>query len=171
MFCRGTGLSALFRATSIFDPESLGGWARDTVREVDIVTGCFFLIRKELWDSLSGFDTSFFMYGEDADLCLRAKKADYTCMICPYATIIHYGTASERLPDVKMVRLFRAKAQLCRRHWHPLAASFGIWTLDLWALTRLIASFFVGIVRKDAAKQSRMWATIWRRRSEWHSVE
>ncbi|MFQ5805354.1 MAG: hypothetical protein ACE5I3_02760 [Phycisphaerae bacterium] len=44
------------------------------MREVDIVSDCLFLIHRELWQRLGGFDPGFFMYGEEADLCLRARQ-------------------------------------------------------------------------------------------------
>ena len=71
-FCFSTLLSTVFKGSRVFDPESLGGWQRDTVREVDIVTGCLLLAPREVWDELGGFDERFFMYGEDGDLALRA---------------------------------------------------------------------------------------------------
>ncbi len=40
-----------------------------------MVQGCFLLIRRELWEALGGFDLSFVMYGEEADLCRRARAA------------------------------------------------------------------------------------------------
>ena len=43
LFCFATLLTSAFKRTRLFDPESLGGWKRDTVREVDIVTGCLLL--------------------------------------------------------------------------------------------------------------------------------
>lgn len=75
LFCMGTGLSSLLRRSGWFNPEGLGSWKRDSVRSVDAVTGCFLLIRRELWEKLGGFDESFFMYGEDTDLCQRAWRA------------------------------------------------------------------------------------------------
>ncbi|WP_418462905.1 glycosyltransferase family 2 protein [Frisingicoccus sp.] len=42
--------------------------------EIDSCTGCFFLIRTELFKKLNGFDRHFFMYYEDADLSRRARK-------------------------------------------------------------------------------------------------
>ena len=75
VFCRTFGLAAAFPNSKLFNAEAYGGWDRSTVREVDIVTGCFLLIETELWRKLGGFDPRFFMYGEEADLCLRAAAA------------------------------------------------------------------------------------------------
>ena len=73
-FCCGTGLSSLFRGSRVLDPEAMGAWNRDQAPEVDIVSGCFLLITRALWDTLGGFDPAFFMYGEEADMCLRARE-------------------------------------------------------------------------------------------------
>jgi GT2 family glycosyltransferase len=166
-FCIAVGLSSLFRGSRWFDPESLGPWGRDTVREVDCVTGCFLLIRRSIWEQLGGFDESFFMYGEETDLCLRARKLGHKCMICPDATIIHYGGASEKVRADKMVKLFTAKALLFERHWDRRWVGFGIRMLDLWALTRVVAFWAVrwlGPARKEAYQT---WRSIWLRRHEW----
>jgi GT2 family glycosyltransferase len=57
------GLSSLFRRSTFFNPEGYGGWPRDSERGVDIVTGCFLLIRREFWKELGGFDLGYVMYG------------------------------------------------------------------------------------------------------------
>ncbi|MFO0982799.1 MAG: glycosyltransferase family 2 protein [Planctomycetota bacterium] len=162
LFCRGVGLTSLLRGHPWFDPESYGGWQRDSVREVDIVTGCLLLISRELWDRLGGFDARFFMYGEDADLCLRGKAIGCKPMITPAATIIHHGGASEPVRTDKLVRLLRAKAQLIKHHWRPAPARFGIGMLFLWALSRAIACRLLG--RRPGAET---WGSVWRRRREW----
>ncbi len=82
LLCMGSGLSSVFRRSRLFDLESLGPWPRDTDNDVDIVTGCFCLVRRELWATLGGFDEGFFMYGEDTDLCIRAWQAGSACAIC-----------------------------------------------------------------------------------------
>ncbi len=55
----------------------------NAVAEVDCVSGAFLLIRKSLFSILGGFDEDFFMYGEDIDLCYRAKKQG--------SKIVYYG--------------------------------------------------------------------------------
>jgi GT2 family glycosyltransferase len=166
--CRALALSALFRNSRWFDPESIGGWRRDSVREVDIVTGCFFLLKRRLWERLGGFDRAFFMYGEEADLCLRAAAIGVRCMICPDACIVHYGGASETVRADKIIRLFRAKSLLYQRHWSRRAARWGPATLDLWVLTRLIALSALRFAGPRARSAFETWRSIWRGRAEWH---
>jgi N-acetylglucosaminyl-diphospho-decaprenol L-rhamnosyltransferase len=162
LFCAGVGLSSVFRRSRWFDPESLGRWQRDTVREVPAVTGCFLLIRRELWERLGGFDEAFFMYGEETDLCLRAAKLGQRCVICPEAQLVHYGGRSERARADKMVKLFRAKAQLFERHWDPRWIGFGITMLKLWALTRMVAFGLASLVNPKRRESYETWRKVWR---------
>ena len=76
---------------------------------------------------------------EDADLCLRARAQGARPRICSAAEIVHLGGASEKVRAEKMVRLFRAKARLFRKHWRPAAARFGTAMLSLWAFSRMAA--------------------------------
>src|SRR5882672_8693044 len=60
--CFAFCLTYFGRRSEILNSEAYGGWGRDTTRHVDIVTGCFLLIDRKLWDQLKGFDPAFFMY-------------------------------------------------------------------------------------------------------------
>ena len=101
--------------SALFNPEAFGGWDRSSVRNVDIVSGCFFLINRTLWDRLGGFDPAFFMYGEEADLCLRARKLGARPIVSPSATIVHYGGASTSSTLKQRMLLLKAKATLMHR--------------------------------------------------------
>lgn len=170
LFCHAVGLTVLFRGNRLLDPESLGSWRRDSARPVDIVSGCFLLISRSLWRSLGGFDEAFFMYGEDADLCLRLRAAGRACWITPEAELVHHGGASERVRADKMVRLFRAKAQLFAKHWSPARARFGGRMLSLWALTRSLAFGSLAVLWPARAHAAESWRAIWARRAEWTAV-
>lgn len=169
-FCIAVGLTSLFRRSSLFNPEAMPAWPRDSVREVDIVTGCFFLLRRSLWDRLGGFDPAFFMYGEEADLCLRARREGVTGLICPAATIVHHGGASEPVRADKLVRLFRAKAQLFRRHWSPAIAGVLVALLRLWAGSRALAFAAASLFRHRYEAARSTWREVSRRRGEWLTV-
>ena len=62
---------------------------------VDYVSGCCMLVKKEVFKKAGFFDGSFFLYYEDADFCLRARKAGFTTMVIPSAVISHALSASK----------------------------------------------------------------------------
>jgi GT2 family glycosyltransferase len=150
-----TGLSSLARGNRWLDPESMGGWARDTVREVDVVTGCLMLVPRAVWDALGGLDERYFMYGEDADLALRARAAGLRPIVCPDAVVVHeVGRASAHRAD-KLLLLFRGKATLMRCHWRGPRRALGLALLAGGVAAR-------ALLARDAA-----WATLWRHRRTW----
>jgi GT2 family glycosyltransferase len=167
LFCYGSGLAALFRGSSRFDAESYGPDSTQRPGYVDIVSGCFLLIRADLWHELKGFDPTFFMYGEEADLCLRARNHGATPRLCPEAQIIHYGGASSQRHADKLVRLFNAKRQLIRRHWPRAYTPVGIGMLGLWALTRSCAWQCIHWLSRRHANAAQNWQAVWNRRREW----
>ncbi len=162
MTTRAFGLDHAFSSSPLFNPEGYGGWARDAIRPVDIVTGCFLMIRSALWEQLGGFDRAFFMYGEEADLCLRAARLGARPLFTPTATIIHYGGASERTQAGKVEKLFRAKVTLMHRHWSAPARAFGKAMLMAWPLSRLAVASGLG-----RTAQAAMWGEVWSHRATW----
>jgi len=166
LFCQAAGLTSLFRNSPIFNPEGAGRVAMQKVRTVDIVSGCFFLIKKDLWQRLGGFDPEFFMYGEEADLCLRAKKLGAQPMVTHAARIIHYGGASETVAADKLVRLLRAKMLLIDRHFHPMARKAGFFLLALWPLSRFLFHR-VRCMLTSGKEPVKVWGEVWARRQEW----
>lgn len=169
LLCRATGLTSLAARTSLFNGEAMGGWSRDTEREVDVVSGCFLMVSREDWQRLGGFDPTFFMYGEEADLCLRARELGAKPAVTPSATIIHYGGASEATREGKMVKLLAAKATLIDRHFPRFAKSPGLILHAAWPLTRwLVLSLAARLAHRPAlAAGAAVWGRIWQRRTEW----
>jgi len=168
LLCQATGLTTAFRMHPLFDPQSLGSWQRDSVREVDVVVGCFLMITRQLWDELGGFDPAFFMYGEETDLCLRARARGFRPMITPDAVLVHHGAASEPSEPHKLVRLLGAHVTLFRKHWSPLAQRFGLAMLALWVLTRWIGGGALGLLGHAGARaRGRVWGEVWRLRRQW----
>lgn len=168
MFCRGSGLGALFKHREFFEPESLGRWERDSVREVPIISGCFLLIERVLWEELGGFDERFRMYAEEFDLCLRARKLGARPVVVPQATIIHYGGASDRVLAEQTIRHYKGRAQLLRKHWPAWKAWLGVRCLDMWAFNKLLRSAVLSPASARHRELAATWRTIFSRRGEWH---
>jgi GT2 family glycosyltransferase len=169
LFCAATGLSALFRGSRVFNAEGYGGWQRDTIKEVDIVTGCFLMIRKDLWDKLGGFDETFFMYAEEADLCFRARQNGARPLITPEATIVHYGGASEVSRAGKTIKLFSGKVTFLRKHWHPYKYKVGVGLFKLIAITRLFGYSVLSRIKPSdrSIQAAESWRAVWSARGDW----
>jgi N-acetylglucosaminyl-diphospho-decaprenol L-rhamnosyltransferase len=64
------------------------------VRPSEFLQASALLVRREAFDAIGGFDTRFFMYAEDADLCERLRSAGWKLTVCPDATFVHVGGGS-----------------------------------------------------------------------------
>ncbi len=66
----------------------------DRQREVDYITGCCLLVRAEVVRQIGLLDDGYFMYGEDVDWCLRARRAGYRLLFVPQARVWHKISSS-----------------------------------------------------------------------------
>ncbi|MEN3045941.1 MAG: glycosyltransferase family 2 protein [Candidatus Hydrothermales bacterium] len=64
--------------------------------EVEAVLGAFMAIKREVFESVGGFDEEFFLFAEDIDLCLRVKKRGYKVLYAPDIKIIHFHGGSRK---------------------------------------------------------------------------
>ncbi len=62
---------------------------QDTDFEVDFCTGCFFVIRTDVFKEIGGFDQDYFLYFEDADITMKAKQKG-KAWYAPCADVIHF---------------------------------------------------------------------------------
>ena len=152
LLCFATGLSTVFKRSRVFDPESLGHWQRDTVREVPIITGCLLLTTRTTWEQLGGMDERFFLYGEDADFSHRARARGLHPVVVPSATIVHAVGGSTSSSGRKMCMVMAGKATVLRTTWPAPARGLGIRFLEFGALLR---------------RRNPTWEEAWRRRADW----
>lgn len=61
----------------------------DTSARVASVSGCAFMIRREVLERIGGFDDDYFTYGEDTDLSVRANIAGYRIAFAPRSIVYH----------------------------------------------------------------------------------
>jgi len=86
------GLDKLF--PKWFYGTTMREWDHSYTRNVDQVIGAFFLVRRPLYEKLGGFDERFFVYYEEVDFCLRAKKLGYSSVYIADAKAYHRGGGS-----------------------------------------------------------------------------
>ncbi len=71
----------------------------DREQDVDWLEGACLMARAEVVRQIGGLDERFFMYSEEMDWCLRAKRAGWHVVYLPQAAIIHYGGKSSEWPS------------------------------------------------------------------------
>jgi N-acetylglucosaminyl-diphospho-decaprenol L-rhamnosyltransferase len=162
--CFATMLSAAFPGSRLFDPESVGGWARDSVREVGAAIGSFLLIRRTVWEALDGFDARFFMYSEDVDLCLRAARQGWRPVFVPDAVVTHERGASSNSGPERMALIYRGKSTLIRKHWPAGKRELGLALLWVGVGLRALAAT---VARRRSESGPGLWRGVWRRRRTW----
>lgn len=86
-------------------------------QEADILSGCFWVVRRSALADVGLLDEAFFIYAEDKDWCRRFWTAGWNIVYLPEAEAIHYGGASSSQQPVKFyVEMHRANLQYWRKH-------------------------------------------------------
>lgn len=83
----------------------------------DAVSGAFFLIDRQGFEALNGFDEAYFLHVEDLDLCKRAGLAGGEVVYQPAAGALHHGATS----DVPTLLVERHKADGFARYFRKFA--------------------------------------------------
>lgn len=111
--CRVGGLSFTripWFAERIDDPRAYAA-----ERAVDWACGAIWLLSRECFDRLGGFDESYFLYSEETDFALRARDAGWSTMYTPHAGGMHVGggsgtsSATHTMQMLNRVRLIRRR--------------------------------------------------------------
>lgn len=83
-YCRGRIFNTIEKDSGQYDEPSDIFWA----------SGACFFIKKQVFDSLDGFDTSFFAHMEEIDLCWRAFNKGFIAKYIPNSKVYHVGGAT-----------------------------------------------------------------------------
>jgi len=131
-------LYKLFPGSRFFGRERMSWWDRNDVREIEVATGCFMLVRREAINTVGLMDERFFMYAEETDWCYRFKRAGYKLMFTPDVKIIHLGAASSNQVRPQMIMQWRISALLYfRKHKNLLTYGMAWVLINLFFLTRV----------------------------------
>ena len=95
------------------------------VHNVSAVTGAAMLLRKNLFDSVGGFDEDGLAVAfNDVDLCLKVMAAGYRNLWTPFAELYHHESVSRKDEDTteKKTR-FRGECEIMRKRWEPIISN------------------------------------------------
>lgn len=97
------------------------------VEEVDVITGAFLLIRREVYEKTGGLDESYFMYGEDIDLCYTLLRNGYKNYYYGKASLLHHKGESTVKDEVYLDRFYGAMQIFIDKYYRkskPMQYSF-----------------------------------------------
>jgi GT2 family glycosyltransferase len=143
-------------------------WDHGQTRVVDHVIGAFFLVRREVFDALNGFDERFFVYLEDLDFSYRASQAGWKSVYLADTQAFHAGGGTSK--HIKARRLFYSlRSRLLYAFKHFSLA--GAWLVLLTTLLIEPASRSVlAIARVSWSGLRETWsayAMLWRWLPQW----
>ncbi len=101
------GLHKLFPKSELFASYKKTGDDPDVTAPVDALSGAAMMFRRDVTDTIGGFDTElFFMYGEDLDFCKRVLDRDWQIVYIHEAKITHLGGQSSKKRRTKSIHNF-----------------------------------------------------------------
>jgi GT2 family glycosyltransferase len=137
------GLSRLFPKSKIFGRYHLGYLDNEETHQIEILSGAFMLMRKNVLNKTGLLDETFFMYGEDIDLSYRIIKAGYKNYYYPEARIIHYKGESTKKGSLNYVVVFyNAMVIFARKHFSAKNARLFSILINLAVYFRAIIALF-----------------------------
>lgn len=111
-----------------------------TPRDVDWLSGCALLIRRDVLKDVGLFDERFFAYWEETEWCVRARRAGWRIVHVPAAKLWHKGVQRDYRPRPAVTYyLTRNRLLMLLAHRAPLSARLLAWaqiarTLTSWSL-------------------------------------
>ncbi len=154
--------SALFRSSLAKAVES----PRETC-SVDVVKGCAIAMRREVFDSIGGWDDSYFLYAEERELCFALLRTGYKNYFLRSARVVHFGGASTLLEDYASQQIIQQRSSLAfltRHHSRSLVYTnrvLGIVGFGLRGMLFSVIGLFNGSAdfqkRGEAARKLFAW--------------
>ena len=106
------------------DNYNLDNLPDDEIYEIDCLTGAFMFMRKEALDTAGLLDETFFMYGEDIDLCYRIKNSGWKIIYYGESKITHLKGASSKKQKSKLIYEFYRAMYIYYKKHHAEESSF-----------------------------------------------
>ncbi len=130
----------------------------NTPRDVNFLTGCGMLVRRDVFEKVGLFDTGYFMYQEDADFCVQVVRAGFRVRYVPTARMWHRVAASSGGEGSPRHLYYRRRALLrfLRRNVHGIQ-------LPILLLLRsggILAEIVMARVRRRPEAAHSLWRAL-----------
>jgi hypothetical protein len=153
LFLAATYLYKLFPRSRFFGRELMAWWDRSNVREVDVVGGCFMLVRTEAIEQVGKMDEQFFLYCEETDWCYRFKQAGWKVISTPDAQIVHLsGESTKGYRAEMLLRFWGSMLLFFKKHRRFPAYALACVLVAMFFLLRLPCQLGHALCRKNGRR-------------------
>jgi N-acetylglucosaminyl-diphospho-decaprenol L-rhamnosyltransferase len=90
---------------------------RDEAHETDWVAGASMIVRRRVLDEIGLLDERYFMYFEEVDYCLQARRAGWSCWYVPQSRVVHLVGQASGVTDTRKPPSRRPGYWFESRHW------------------------------------------------------
>lgn len=151
------------------------GWDRNQTRDVDVVMGCYLLIRATALAQVGKLDEAFFFYGEDADWCKRFRDAGWKVRMAPVGEIIHHGSGSAKKYNHRRdLMLTSGLVRWQRKHHGLFMALLTAGVLYLFNVSRLLYWALLALVTratKALERRNHFWGVVREYKQSWPRMQ
>jgi len=96
-------LDRLFPKSKLFAQYWYSYMPENKIHEIDVAQGAYFLIRKKVLDQVNWFTPTYFLDGEDIDLCWKIKEKGHKIIYYPKVKALHLKGASKgKIKEIKV---------------------------------------------------------------------
>jgi GT2 family glycosyltransferase len=117
----------------------------NSISKVDWVSGGCMMVKKSLFEKLSGFDENFFMYIEDMEFCYRAKKIGYATYFYSDAKVLHKELGSGNR-SFAIINIYKGISHFYAKHKNYFQYIVAKTLLKVKAKTAIIVGILTGNV-------------------------
>ncbi|MFZ5519252.1 MAG: glycosyltransferase family 2 protein [Candidatus Zhuqueibacterota bacterium] len=166
-FFQAIFFDTLFPSVKIFRGRTMYSFDYNQILPVEVLSGCFLVVRNEVIKKVGLLDENFFIYGEDVDWCKRISDAGWEIFFYGDTQVIHYAGSSSSKKKIRF-SLERLKSDLYfwKKHHSILERALFISIIYLKFIIRLIGWTLVYVVKPSKSNvsnimRSYLLQTIW----------
>jgi GT2 family glycosyltransferase len=155
-FCETFFLVDLFPKNKLFRGRTMTWFSHMDTRNVDVLSGCFLMVRREVVDKVGVLDDRFFIYGEDTDWCKRMNLNNWDVVFFADTKAIHYAGASSSVAPIRfLIELTKADLQYWKKHHNIIKYSLYQILMLIHFLIRAIGWLLKYIIKSSGREVSR----------------
>lgn len=130
----------------------------DAIDEVDVLTGAFMFVKKEVYLMLGGFDEDYFMYGEDIDLSYRILKKGYKNFYIGTSKVLHFKGESTIKNKFYLKNFYGALGIFHKKHFQKSRVLYKL--VDVLIKTMISIKSIKGVPKHSKMQDLKHWAYL-----------